>query len=695
MKKWDWQLYLYTGNTVNKKTFFEYFPPNGSDEDWRIHYVEDEVSVLYELHVHLKNGIVESADTFKADVYGGHGRPIIDERSLASNEKKHALEIFDLCLINPYLSEVEEVINLAVERKATYQGYTIVSSGKNSVSYITSKGEKGTVAKKRIVDALKCAHLDLKMLRDVEFVQDFNSAFTKAPYEPLYAIIMCADPVKYDNYETLNSEYSFEKLEDAVREGDLIKSKQYESGLSKDTGAILKAAVYNGNIDVLKWVLSYNTSNADAINYAISYAANLNKFDIFDFLLSIVSVEGTKNKSAQDVMNTVAAKKDVSLVERMIKKGYPFTTWYAHDIYEKLTLDKIKEWLDYDVFLVPEVLSRIVSEERYDILEIVEKIPGKYVTTDMLMELYITQKDFSKFKTIIINYGLPTNIKLFSLAFNNGRKWTDLLIKYGFDINLNDGRLLHEACESLNSDLVIYLIENEADIYLRGEYSTSAFEKAAGFHGNCMNENQKMEKEIICKCFLELGVDLTEQTTKSSLSVLAYLFGDDSSVEFKKYIVDWLVSHDKINEPVGDGTHVPIDFLIGFRKDDEETILYMLENGANPSAAKKIKPRLFVEAVMCNYSRTVLEKLLESGANIDERDQLDRTALYHAMESGDLELVKWLVSKGCDVNCVCDIHKYSRNGGIPETPMDIGVKKNNLECVEYLLSCGAKKSSEI
>ena len=76
-----------------------------------------------------------------------------------------------------------------------------------------------------------------------------------------------------------------------------------------------------------------------------------------------------------------------------------------------------------------------------------------------------------------------------------------------------------------------------------------------------------------------------------------------------------------------------------------------------------------------------VKKLLAAGANINTRDNFERTPLMYAIDC-DIELVQFLINSGADVNAKDDI-------GYTALMHNITQKYINIEIVKLLLNAGA------
>ena len=146
---------IYRGRKIKWDSFEQYFDMNGTDESWYIYYVEEDDEPRFELHAHIEEDVVVSAEPFKADVYGGHGRPTINERSLTSSEKKYAISIFDECFIDRVGDSIRDIIDNAISSQVEYGGYKIVKSGSDHVVFISPEGSLLKAFSENLIHLLK------------------------------------------------------------------------------------------------------------------------------------------------------------------------------------------------------------------------------------------------------------------------------------------------------------------------------------------------------------------------------------------------------------------------------------------------------------------------------------------------------------------------------------------------------------
>jgi predicted transcriptional regulator len=106
---------------------------------------------------------------------------------------------------------------------------------------------------------------------------------------------------------------------------------------------------------------------------------------------------------------------------------------------------------------------------------------------------------------------------------------------------------------------------------------------------------------------------------------------------------------------------------------DETPLVYVARK--NKSAAN-----YYYSKVHYDYFHTIIKELIKKGAEINAKDSFGRSALLHAIDNDQLDLVKTLLEKGADPN-------HKDNAG--QTPLmyacNTGVTKS-LEIVKALLS---------
>ena len=114
-----------------------------------------------------------------------------------------------------------------------------------------------------------------------------------------------------------------------------------------------------------------------------------------------------------------------------------------------------------------------------------------------------------------------------------------------------------------------------------------------------------------------------------------------------------------------------------------DIVYYLVEHGADVNSQNIIgeTPLHCVALRQSGCSLGVAQFLVERGSYVYAEDHGRRTALYNAVKSGNLELVRWLVEQGLDVNV------QDRFG---DTPLHyIRYTAKGFEVARYLIEHGA------
>ena len=133
---------------------------------------------------------------------------------------------------------------------------------------------------------------------------------------------------------------------------------------------------------------------------------------------------------------------------------------------------------------------------------------------------------------------------------------------------------------------------------------------------------------------------------------------------------------------IGDFDHTsPLSFAI--EEDKMEMVEIMLENGIHPDESRPSDGRyLTALQVACDYGRADIVRLLvEKGANVEIKDDENKTPVIHAIESNSLDVVQYLLDFGCDRDRVDD------NGW---TYLHFAAYHGHLEIAQLLMRYGAK-----
>lgn len=700
---------IYSGRKIKWDSFLQYFDKNGDDESWYIYYVEENDEPRFELHAHIDGDTVIRVEPFKADVYGGHGRPIIDEKSLTAAEKKYAISIFEECFYNRVGETYLDIVDKAIAARVEFADFRIFKAGADGVVFVTPDNKKTKASYKTIINLLDYSHLDLVVVRDHEAICEFAKCFGIKNYEPLAAIMLMVDPTGYPEYTELERKYRYKKMGNAVLSGDIELCGKYIDVLQNpknNVQAFCETAVKQDNKQLLAWLIDHISGVPCDLSAVLGMAVRKNNDDLFYYLLDSGLVDAKHSDSKKwDAPMYIAAydKGHEKYVMPLLQRGFSLAAGTAYRLYSTYSLDELAALLPYKVEFDQNTINRIYAENRSDIITALETPPMKYCTVDALFVAYVHCGDFVKFAALLESGYRNNSHELFAAAYKNSPAWTDLWLQHEFDINCDDARLLHKACEDLLVDFAIYLLEHGANPHLKGKYSQTVFEKAGGFHGY-LDEDGQREKERLCKYLLEHGLNPIKESRRAP-SILTYLMGKTD--EFDRFLIDWLAANNCLNTPdlpseVDDTKHLPIAHILDvvFERDFKPHIMrYCIEKGAITNAEGITDDKIFIKACrLCGLED--LKLVVSAGANIYEQDRYYGTnGLYEAIQNKrTYDIIEYLIQLGLNVNSVRNAFRNTKTANPkypPTSVLDIAEQNGDDQIVKLLKSAGAMHANEI
>jgi uncharacterized protein (TIGR02145 family) len=127
--------------------------------------------------------------------------------------------------------------------------------------------------------------------------------------------------------------------------------------------------------------------------------------------------------------------------------------------------------------------------------------------------------------------------------------------------------------------------------------------------------------------------------------------------------------------------------LIWAEKNEHKEIVELLKNANGKNLySDSISGGEYILACAKSGNRKEVKKLIESGANIEQRDSSDNTPLIVATYSGHTDIVKLLINAGANIDA---------QGEGSYTALILAVIYGNTEMVRMLLDAGADKSITI
>jgi hypothetical protein len=121
--------------------------------------------------------------------------------------------------------------------------------------------------------------------------------------------------------------------------------------------------------------------------------------------------------------------------------------------------------------------------------------------------------------------------------------------------------------------------------------------------------------------------------------------------------------------------------------DNADKVKALLEKGAKPAAFAKSGHDALMVASLFGGNRESLRLLLNAGATAKARPKVrfDASALDIATFTGDVEMVRFLIGKGADVN-----HAFRLLGQVPVTPLAVAAQMDYAGMIRELIKSGAR-----
>ncbi|MBQ6617721.1 MAG: ankyrin repeat domain-containing protein [Thermoguttaceae bacterium] len=208
--------------------------------------------------------------------------------------------------------------------------------------------------------------------------------------------------------------------------------------------------------------------------------------------------------------------------------------------------------------------------------------------------------------------------------------------------------VLHSAAESGNLELVKWLVEKGADVNAKDNREYTVLHSAA--------ESGNLE---LVKWLMAKGLD--ENATTEGRTLLHFA-AKSGNLELVKWLAEKGLD---VNENDA-GKKTPLHYAAGceFQYSPVHQFLFFSHSSY----------------IFGNVNLEVVKYLVEKGANVNDKDNLQCIPLHFAANNGNLEVVKYLVEKGSNIN---------EGSFFGESVLHVAAQSGNLELVKYLVKMGA------
>lgn len=267
--------------------------------------------------------------------------------------------------------------------------------------------------------------------------------------------------------------------------------------------------------------------------------------------------------------------------------------------------------------------------------------------------------------------GGMTQLKLSMMKLNNSGI-TELLVEAGANIDdIDNWTLLPWAAANGRKEIIESRLDKGADI--NAEYYSN-------LDWTMLHCAVKFGQKEIVEFLIDKGADVNKRTefNRSGVNITPlHLIGAGDY----KAIGELLISNGAEIDTKDFKNETPLFYAVDSNH-DKGVIEFLIEKGAdvNIKSTNDVKYTVLHIAAKRN-NVDAIKLLINNGAEVDSKDDYDRTPLYYAIDySSDIDVIKFLIDKGADVN----VKIFNNN-----MPLHIAAQRNNVEAVKLLISKGA------
>ena len=214
-------------------------------------------------------------------------------------------------------------------------------------------------------------------------------------------------------------------------------------------------------------------------------------------------------------------------------------------------------------------------------------------------------------------------------------KMAKLLIEHDSDINIKnkDGKnMIMIACENGNEEIFNLLLENNADINEKSSWGASALIYASE-KGNIN----------IMQYLIDNGIDVNGKADENGDTPLLWAVTGQNPYEASKLLIE---NGADVNATNNSGV-APATILAG---SVPEVVKLLKDNGADlDTKFTDDDPPIAIAASVGNLE--IVKALVENGADVNYYpNDMNYTAIYHAIDQGYYEVAEYLFKNGVDLN---------------------------------------------
>ncbi len=231
---------------------------------------------------------------------------------------------------------------------------------------------------------------------------------------------------------------------------------------------------------------------------------------------------------------------------------------------------------------------------------------------------------------------------------------------------------LYFAAHQGDLETLKILLDNGADIECTDDYGHTPL------LGAVRSGNIKHAKEL-----MKRGADVTKVNNEGYDIGMLALYSESYDF-FKELISQKIISVNGRKE--GDKTYL----MMACHGGEYELVEYLLQKGAKVEGVDNYHFNALLYACVGSKGTELVELLVKNGASIHQKDLEGASALIYAVKSTNIELVRYLIDNGVDVN-----EGRTAESGNVYTPLYYAKEKyNGEEIVKLLEEAGAKDLSE-